>query len=96
MVLQSTFHFSAKDDRDFVEIYCGDARKRYLGYLIDESESRTIDVKAENNKPPIVDKVDEPVANSTKQATPRMVSDMGKCFIYIYICECDCTLCPPI
>lgn len=68
----------AKEDRDIVEIYCGDAMKRFLGYPVDESESRTIDVKADDKNPTVVKTDEEPVSNSTKHATPNVVSDMGK------------------
>ena len=74
------FNISAKEDRDFIEIFCGESMRRHLGYP--DSESRTIDDKNSNDKNTEVDGLTPgAAANSTQADTPNVMSDMSKlCF----------------
>lgn len=68
---------TAKEDKDFVDIYCGDEMKRHLGYPVDDAESRTID-KVSPNQGPTLDSEDmDGRTNSSSAGTPNVVSDMG-------------------
>lgn len=68
-----------------MEIYCGDAMKRYLGYLVDDAESRTINTNDNDESFPKTEEGNDGVkANSTKQATPNVISDMGKYFFCLH------------
>lgn len=67
----------AKDDKDFIETYCGDEMKRYLGYPVDDAESRTINNPDAGSKDSTLD----PIAagdqtNSTRTGVPNVMSDL--------------------
>lgn len=66
----------AKEDKDFVEIYCGDDLRRHLGYPVDDVESRTID-KVDEEQGATIDSADPgPRTNSSSTGTPNVISDM--------------------
>ncbi|XP_052812056.1 uncharacterized protein LOC128239458 [Mya arenaria] len=64
----------AKEDRDFVEVFCGDARKRYLGYPVNDAASRTLNKN--DPTPPLEPGDSGPQSNATKDGATSTISDM--------------------
>jgi len=69
------FCFAAKEDRDFVEVFCGDARRRYLGYPVNDSPEGG---QKDLDPTPAVDPDTGPQHNATIGGSKTGLSDMGK------------------
>lgn len=75
--------FSAKEDSDFVEMYCGNEMLKRLGYDIPgDTESRTVDNVDNRPKEPTLTPVDGVATNSSKEETPNVMSDLSNNLIY--------------
>ena len=82
-------YIAAIRENDFIEIYCGEEMKRYLGFPVDDLESRTIDKQKTDTKKPKVDN-GSPGGNKnmTREGTPNVVSDMSTSVVVHFLCVC--------
>lgn len=64
---------AASGKSDYVEVYCGNEMRKYLGLTREEQESRTVPPKTVDGSV-----VTGGPTNGTAPHTPNIISDMGK------------------
>ena len=65
--------FPASGKNDYVEVYCGNEMRKYLGLTREEPEDKTVPPKTDDGSV-----VTGGPTNGTAQDTPHIISDMGK------------------
>ena len=72
---------TASGKSDYVEVYCGNEMRKYLGLTRDEQGSRTVPPKTEDG----VGVTGSPT-NGTAPDTPNIISDMGRQIFCYLLC----------